>query len=274
MLGRTIAVEHLARRGRDLDALPVGAGRRRLRRHLGLGRNRRGRIANELDLGAERPRAPYYTADGGASWRKLSLPGVPDDDSDSGWGTLHFAYYLNRHIVTADRVNIGTYYLYHPSHGVFRSSDGGATWKLVHKGEVAPFSGFNAKLTSVPGRAGHLFFTSGQQGDPRDPNPSDSAPFLRSTDGGVTWSAISGVAEVYAFGFGKADGAYPTIFIVGWVRGAYGIWRSADEGKSWHRLGPEYALDSLDEVKTIDGDKDDGRRVYIGFAGSATPTTT
>jgi photosystem II stability/assembly factor-like uncharacterized protein len=213
-------------------------------------------------------RAPYYTTNGGASWRKLSLPGVPDDGTDAGWGTLHFAYYLNRHIVTADRVNVGTYYLYHPAHGVFRSTDAGATWKLVRAGEVAPFSGFNAKLTSVPGHAGHLFFTSGQQGDLRDPNPSDSAPFMHSTDGGVTWSAIRGVAEVYAFGFGKADGAYPTIFIAGWVRGAYGIWRSADEGKSWQKLGPEYALDSLDTVKTIDGDKDDGRRVYIGFAGS------
>jgi photosystem II stability/assembly factor-like uncharacterized protein len=121
----------------------------------------------------------------------------------------------------------------------------------------------------VPGRAGHLFFTSGQQGDVRDPNPSPDAAFVRSKDGGVTWSAVPNVKEVYAFGFGKAgENAYPAIFIAGWVRGSYGIWKSLDEGATWTRLGSEYALDSLDTVKTIDGDKDDGRTVYIGFAGS------
>ncbi len=213
-------------------------------------------------------RAPYYTTDGGVSWRKLSLPGVPDDASDAGWGTLHFAYYLDRHIVTADRVNIGTYYLYHPAHGLFRSNDFAATWKLVRSGEIAPFSGFNAKLTSVPGRAGHLFFTSGQQGNPRDPNPAAAAPFMHSKDGGVSWAAVPGVKEVYAFGFGKAQGAYPAIFIAGWVRGAYGIFRSTDEGATWTRLGDEYALGSFDTVTTIDGDKVDGRTVYVGFSGS------
>jgi len=213
-------------------------------------------------------RAPYYTTDGGVSWHKLVLPGVPDDESDRGWGTLHFAYYLNRHIVTADRVNVGTYYLYHPAHGVFRSTDFGVTWKLVSKGEVAPFSGFNAKLGSVPARAGHLFFTSGQQGDPRERNPSEDARFMRSTDGGATWRAIPDVKEVYAFGFGKAEKTYPTIFIAGWVRGQYGIWSSADEGATWTRVGPEYPLGSLDAVKTIDGDKDELGTVYVGFAGS------
>ena len=213
-------------------------------------------------------RAPFYTTDGGVSWHKLALPGVPDDTSDGGWGTLHFAHYLNRHIVSADRVNVGTYYLYHPAHGVFRSTDSGASWKLVHKGEVAPFSGFNAKLTSVPGHAGHLFFTSGQQGQPRDRNPSDAARFMRSTDAGVTWSAIRDVREVYAFGFGKAEKTYPTIFIAGWVRAGYGIWSSADEGATWRRVGPEYPLGSLDTVKTIDGDKDELGTVYVGFGGS------
>lgn len=218
-------------------------------------------------------RAPYYTTDAGVSWHKLVLPGVPDDATDAGWGTLHFAYYLGRHIVSADRVKIGTYYLYHPIHGVFRSTDFAATWTLVKKGELVPFSGFNAKLVSVPGHAGHLFFTVGQQGDPRDPNPSPDALFVRSKDGGVTWSAIPRVKEVFAFGFGKPQsGGYPAIYIAGWVQEAsawkYGIWSSTDEGETWQRLGGEYALDRLDTVKTIDADKDEGRTVYIGFAGS------
>jgi photosystem II stability/assembly factor-like uncharacterized protein len=215
-----------------------------------------------------RKRAPYFTRDGGQTWQKLALPGVRDDVSDAGWGSLHFDYYLNRHIVAADRVNIGTYYLYHPVHGVFRSSDFASTWTLVRSGALMPFSVFNAKLQSVPGRAGHLFFTSGQQGTPRDTNPSTAAPFLHSRDGGATWAEIPRVSEVYAFGFGKAEQSYPTLFIAGWYGGMYGIWKSTDEGASWKPLGPEYALDSLDTVKTIDGDKDRTGVVYLGFAGS------
>ena len=53
---------------------------------------------------------------------------------------------------------------------------------------------------------------------------------MRSTDGGVTWTAIRGVAEVYAFGFGKAQSTYPTIYIAGWVKGQYGIWSSVERG--------------------------------------------
>ena len=93
---------------------------------------------------------------------------------------------------------------------------------------------------------------------------------MRSTDGGASWSAIDGVREVLAFGFGKAEKTYPTISIAGWVRGAYGIWSSADEGATWKRIPPdvEFPLGSLDLVKTIDGDKDELGTVYIGFGGS------
>src|SRR5262249_14334270 len=56
-------------------------------------------------------RAPYYTRDRAQSWQKISLPGVPD--TPDGWTGLHWAYYLNRHIVAADRVTAGTFYMYH-----------------------------------------------------------------------------------------------------------------------------------------------------------------
>jgi photosystem II stability/assembly factor-like uncharacterized protein len=207
-------------------------------------------------------RAPYYTKDRGRSWSRVSLPGVAD--SAEAWAGLHWAYYLNRHIVAADRVNAGTFYMYHTPAGLFRSTDGGASWTRVRAGELTPFSGFNAKLKAVPGKAGHLFFTGGQQsGD------APSGPFVRSTDGGATWKELPGVLEVHAFGFGKeAPGStYPTVFIAGWVKGAYGIWSSTNEGQSWSRIG-DYPLGSLDEVKAVDGDKSTYGIVYVGFAGS------
>jgi hypothetical protein len=207
-------------------------------------------------------RAPYYTTNRGQTWQKITLPGVADTADD--WSGLHWAYYLNRHIVAADRVNAGTFYMYHTPKGVFRSTNGGANWTLVKSGEIVPFSGFNAKLKTVPGKAGHLYFTAGHQSGE---NPSGA--FMRSTDGGATWVAVPNVLEAYDFGFGKAapDASYPAIFIAGWVNGSYGVWRSDNEGQSWTRIGT-YPLDSLDEIKAVEGDKNVYGTVYVGFSGS------
>jgi photosystem II stability/assembly factor-like uncharacterized protein len=205
---------------------------------------------------------PYYTVDGGATWVQAPIPGISQEE-ESGWG---FAYYLNRHIVAADRVRRGTFYAYNSLKGLYRSSDGGATWELLYPREIAPFSSYNATLKAVPGQSGHLFFTSGPQGDSRTVHPAPSS-FMRSTDGGATWRAVPNVFEVRAFGFGKPLDGYPTIFIAGWVKGAYGIWRSADSAASWTRIA-EFPLGSVDDVKTIDGDKNTPNLVYLGFSGS------
>jgi len=215
---------------------------------------------------------PYYTTNGGASWAQVSIPGIPTT-GETGWG---WAYFMNRHIVAADRVTAGTFYLYNygpsaaPSAiGIYRSSDGGATWTHVYSRAVAPGSSFNAKLRAVPGKAGHLFFTSGQQGNTGDVNPDPSATFMRSTDGGSTWGAVANVGEVYAFGFGKeaSPDGYPAIFIAGFVNNVWGIWRSDDNAQSWIQIS-NFPLGSLDEITTVEGDKAIYGQVYIGFRGS------
>ena len=204
---------------------------------------------------------PYYTNDGGVTWRPISIDGSARP-GDGGWGS---GYYLNRHIVAADRVAERTFYGYNDLKGLYRSTDGGATWKLVHSGEIAPWSGFNAELQTVPDHAGHLFFTSGSQGGAQDHHPAPNS-FMRSVDGGATWTAVPEVLEVRAFGFGKALTNYPAIFIVGWVRGVYGIWRSDDNARSWVQVG-DYPLGNLANVTTIDGDKTVYGTVYVGLSG-------
>ncbi len=206
--------------------------------------------------------SPFYTDDGGATWTPIKIDGVPTT-GDTGWGG---AYYLRRHIVAADRVTAKAFYMYNSSKGLYRSRDGGATWALVHHGEIAPWSGFNAELRSVPDYAGHLFFTSGPQGGAGDRHPAEN-PFMRSIDGGSLWSAVPNVLEVRAFGFGKSLTDYPTIFIVGWVNHIYGIWRSDDNAHSWIQIG-NFPVGSLDSVTTIDGDKSVYGKVYLGFGGS------
>ena len=171
----------------------------------------------------------------------------------------------SRHIVAADRVKAGVFYLYNYLKGLYRSEDGGSTWALVHKGEIGAWTGYNAKLRSAPGKAGQLYFTAGPQSGVK---PAAS-PFMRSNDGGATWRPVPTVLEVMAFGFGKAAKASgdPAIFIVGWVDKTYGLWRSDDGAASWTKIG-DYPLGSLDEIRTVEGDKDTFGKVYIGFGGS------
>lgn len=205
--------------------------------------------------------APYYTLDGGKSWHEIDLPGM------DSWDALHWAYYLNRTTVTADRVEPNTFYLYHAQGkegGVFRTTDGGVSWEKVFSGEISSFSTFNAKIQSVPGDAGGLYFTGGHQ----DGVGSSGQGFFHSTDGGETWAAVPNVTEVYCFGYGASatpDGP-PALFIAGFVGGVYGIWQSDDEGHSWANLGT-FPDGNLVSVSTISGDPEVYGQVYVGLAG-------
>jgi photosystem II stability/assembly factor-like uncharacterized protein len=206
---------------------------------------------------------PYVTFDHGESWTPTS--GLPYRD-----GELYLAGGMWRHNLAADRSADGTFYAYHPSEGVFSSTDGGARWVKVHDRLFRPQMGmFNLLLKSVPAHQGHLFLTTGQAGS-GDGLIDEDATFLRSTDGGRTWSPLAGVREVHTYAFGKsAPGSdYPTIYIVGWVNGAYGIWRSTDEGASWSLIG-EYPLHYLEHIRgSIDADKSEFGVVYVIFGGS------
>jgi hypothetical protein len=204
--------------------------------------------------------APYYTQDGGATWRQITLPGV------TNWNNFDFAYYLDKTTVTADRVLPNTFYLYY--NGVYRSTNGGSTWTQVHTGEISAFSDYNSHIEAVPGEAGNLFFTGGSQGGPTSPHPANEG-FYRSIDRGVTWTAVPNVLEVRCFGFGKpaAAGGYPSIYIDGWVNHVYGIWQSNDKAQSWAQIG-KFPMGSLDMIKTISGDPNTYGEVYVGFSGS------
>lgn len=206
----------------------------------------------------------YYTKDRGSTW--LPLPSPVNVSTQS-------AQFHNRHIVTADRVTPNKFYLYVAAGvnaGLFVSSSSGDTWSRAYDGHIVNTAdGFNAKLKSVPGKAGHLFYTNGPYGGGDHVGPDPGELFKRSTDGGATWATVPGVLEVYDFGFGKeAPGqSYPTIFIAGFVSNAWGIWRSDNEGQSWTQVG-DFPLGSVDTIKAVEGDKNVYGTVYVGFQGS------
>ncbi len=204
----------------------------------------------------------WYTINGGTSWTACTLPGSP---GTTGWGN---GANCKRRCVEADKVTANKFYLYNSATGFYRTTDGGATWTRVISNIT--FDGaltgggatsFHAKLRAVPGKAGELFFTAG--GDGQDAN------FIRSTDSGSTWAAVSTVTDVFAFGFGAAapSGSYPAIYIAGKVSGNWGIWQSDDNCVSWDNIGT-FPNGNFDFVTSMEGDPDTYGTVYMGFNGT------
>jgi photosystem II stability/assembly factor-like uncharacterized protein len=210
-------------------------------------------------------RLPFYTLDGGRSWTAVRLPGAVGETPGS-----FRDLWLQRKTMTADKTLPATFYHYHSGggenaalQGLWLSEDGGKSWNKVFEGEIAPSSDMAAKLRSVPGHAGHLFFTSAFE------HTGDTA-LRRSTDGGRTWQIVPNVTRVDDIAFGKAaKGArYPTIFFSGKVSGEYGIWRSIDNAASWQRL-VDFPAGTLDQVSVVGADPDVFGRVYLGYVGSS-----
>lgn len=209
-------------------------------------------------------RQPFYTTNAGSSWSPVVLPGAVSETP----GSFGHNWY-QRKTLTADKTAPGVFYLVHSGDapnlelaGLWRSRDGGKVWNKVFDGEIAPSSDQAAKLRSVPGHAGHLFFTSGFE------HTTDTA-LRRSVDGGETWTVMPEITRVDDIAFGKAatGAAYPTIFISGRVGGVYGVWRSTDQAASWHQL-VDFPVGTLDQVTVVAADPDVFGRVYLGYKGS------
>lgn len=216
---------------------------------------------------------PFYTFDGGITWQLCDFPADLPINGELGWS---FSIYQNRHVFVADRVLPNTFYAYNYGPGVspkiagtYRSIDGGRTWAKLGAGFGIPGSmGTSARLASVPGHAGHLFFAIGTANAQQHPY---DVPLKRSTNGGATWNDVLSTQEVWAIGFGKAAPrqSYPAVYMAGYANRdtSPGIYRSDDDCATWTKL-TSAPFGSLDLIRAVSGDMKVYGTVYVGLAGS------
>ncbi|GCE25145.1 hypothetical protein KDA_06290 [Dictyobacter alpinus] len=199
-------------------------------------------------------KAPYVTTDRGATWTQIPF--------FSTVGGLHQQlWWGSKKALDADKVSGGTYYIYSTDNNgeFFRSSNNGQTWEQAPG--IAPPSGGNdahvfGQIRAVPGKAGHVWASVAQGG------------LYYTTNKGDAWTKVAGVQEARSFGFGKAIGSYPVVFINGKVNNQWGIWRSVDQGATWDLLSAN-PMGIYDQVHTVNGDMSIAGRVYVGFSGNS-----
>lgn len=166
----------------------------------------------------------FQSTDGGKTWGETldrSLP-PPDDDRYAGrailWLKSEPAAPRTIYALASDYIIHGTGSSY-----LVRSTDGGATWRLLRYFPV---------LEIAPGR-------------PRTLYASDYQQVFRSLDGGNTWEALSPLAGVTDL---EVDPRVPTTIYA--ATSVAGVFRSTDGGVSWFpinaglaRLGRRFITD-------------------------------
>ncbi len=201
-------------------------------------------------------RSPYISFDKGSTWQESELPGASENCCLS-------EPFFKRKALIADKVAAHTFYIYDWGSGdVFVTSDGGSNWN--RNASVLPAWSFNAKITSVPGKEGHLFFVNG---------PEESEDLIeglfRSTDGGSTWTEIEATTKVLNVSIGKAapNAIYETVYICGEVDGVFGYYKSTDNCMSWSSLG-KYPLGIYDWPVVMEANPFEYGNLKIGFKGN------
>ncbi|MEV6617902.1 cellulose binding domain-containing protein [Streptomyces sp. NPDC051051] len=133
-------------------------------------------------------------------------------------------------VVESDRVDARTFYGF-KSGRFYVSSDGGATFTASPATGLP--SGDSVRFQAVPGTKGDIWLAGGA---------SDGAYGLwHSTDGGASFTKLSGVEQADTIGFGKAaaGASYQTLYTSAKIAGVRGIFRSTDKGASWTRINDD-----------------------------------
>ncbi|MGH8924999.1 MAG: WD40/YVTN/BNR-like repeat-containing protein [Acidimicrobiia bacterium] len=177
----------------------------------------------------------FFSEDQGLSWEPV--PALNEYPGRAEWQP-GFGGLAAHHILSAGRqlwVGISAV-------GVFRSDDGGATFAR-HDVGVTPVGVENPDGSANDGRCVH-----GLVADREDPNRiwrQDHSGVYRTENGGDSWERIEeGLPARFGFAIGRNQGT-GSLFVAPLtadenrvpVDGQLAVYRSQDDGKSWHKSG-------------------------------------
>lgn len=229
---------------------------------------------NDFSIFAQGP-APFYSKDGGATWTQtasfnnaagaLQRTECPSNTSYTymgfQWGPWIFT--LSQHMLVADPVTPGTFYVDMTAGGLWKSVDGGITWTQL-PGTNAPSLPQHGTMAAVPGVSGDLWLVDGHEG-------AVTHGLFHSLDGGNTFARSSLFDYAWTLALGKpAPGqTYPALYVYGLYHGdpAWGIFQSIDGGVTFNRIA-NYPYGITDVPNTMTASWDFFGTVYIGFEGN------
>ncbi|MFC7643754.1 cellulose binding domain-containing protein [Streptosporangium lutulentum] len=231
---------------------------------------------------SERPNDSHvaFSTDGGANWFQGGEPGgineggtvaAAADGSRFVWAPkgvgVHYSVgYGNSWtastglptgaVVESDRVNSSRFYGF--SEGRFYASTNGGASFTATAATGLPAAG-NVKFKAVPGREGDIWLAGGETG---------TSGVWHSTNGGASFTKLSGVTGAVNIGFGKAapGRSYQALYALATIGGVTGVFRSDDTGATWLRINDDqHQYGNAGEA--ITGDPRVYGRVYLGTNG-------
>jgi hypothetical protein len=228
---------------------------------------------NDFAVFAQGP-APFYSKDGGATWTQTAsfnnAPGATKRSEcgstsytymDVQWGPWIFA--LSQHLLVADPIMPGTFYMDLTAGGFWKSTDGGETW-TQQTATNAPSDPHHGTLATVPGVSGEMWMVDGHEG-------ATTHGLFHTLDGGNTFTRSPLFDYAWALALGKAaqGQSYPAIYVDGLYHGDanWGVFQSIDGGTTFNRIA-YYPYGILDVPNTMAASWDVFGTVYIGFEGN------
>jgi len=231
----------------------------------------------------------YKSVNGGKTWRKISEGLVGDQERIPEGGALQVYF------IAVDPVDTNILYAGTTVNGIFKSEDGGESWRPINEGIPQQFRYVWAETPGIQERCERgelgedLLFvdcyryatwnTMSIAINPHDHHEvwyTTLAGVFRSRDGGEHWELVSEVFRGIHAHFMAFDPEDPNVIYVGThksgvteegheIDSQHGLFISRDGGRTWSQVGPDGPGEGY-SIRAIAVDRSDPRNVYVGTA--------